>query len=445
MNPIARIWRGVASLFGGGQRALTAQKSVSHVTVGRVVSDDPVWITAEAGGGAGADPYTASLWVFACASLISQALASIPLGVFVGNELVEDHDLEGLFEAPTPEHDLNQWLQEWSLYLLLTGACYLEPYFYQRGRDRGLVESLWLYGEGEYRTLRSREGRRQIIGFERRHDNEKFGVDDVFLSRYVRPGARHNSRRVGVSPLEGAAREATVDRDAARWQASSFQNRVIPDGLFEIDSADLEIIRKAEAHIDEQWSDVLKARKPLVVGRNAKFVKLAQTVAEMDFVEARRDNKKAICSAFKVQTVLFDSAAATFANLDVARVLLYEHAVLPLLKIQTSTINRRIAPLYELGRKRIRVAPLLSKVDALLPLYRQRLKAGKELADLGCPAEQINRRLDLGLEGWIGWEKPRVTVAGARFAPEDVELETEAQIVDIEAARLALESEESAA
>lgn len=440
-----------------GRRVLGLQeKSISlspyqyPLTVGfDYRSNDPAW--ARVGLSAEGRHLTDSVWVYACCRLIAGAVTSIPLVVRdQRGQIHRYHPLLALLDEPTPDSDYIEWATRRVYNLLLTGTDYLELHFYE-GSHGAEPMQMWPYPEGIYRTETQDllQGRPLIQCYRRM--GEEVPKDKVVRTAYVSPTRWHQ----GLAPAAALAVETLADKEAATWQASSYSNRLLPDGVFTVPTDDMEQLKKFTEYMRTAWMNAKNAHMPIVMGggvmddmgavsgsRSVSYQRIAQTALEADFVNSRSQGMERITAGFGVPDVLFKASAATFANLPAARRWFWETTVVPLASMMLGPLNRRIAPYYRhMAAGPVSIEMDLTDVPALAPVFDEKLDRAKKMIDLGVPPAQVNRRLDLGFEAWDGWDHSRVGPGGARFPLNDVarpEAETDLVRAEIEALRAEL-------
>lgn len=424
----------IRRVFRGSSSNLPAPTSAKSITTGS--SDDPPWVFYPSASIRGAYDQSgalskelASVWVYACASLIARSVAAIPLKVLRDGEEVDPKTdpLARLLNKPAPNWTGTRLREAMTLYMELTGSTYLQKV---RSRARGesqwtehraalrrlgidslgMPVQLWPFGEDSYET----------------HINESQGVPATgFIPPYVRYYSDANGRRQeiwdvvqvlyhrvgdgnegeGLAPVEGARLEVASDAEAASWQAQSFQNRAVPDGVLTIMSDMTEDQWQAtQDHIKAQWSGPANAHRTVVIGaQKSSYMALARNAVELDFANGRKLTREGICGGMGTPPVLVGILdRATYSNLKQAELVFYRSTVLPKARLQLDAINREIAP--EFGAD-YEVVLDTSGVDALLQITSERWDLADKMWAKGVPMSQINNLLGLGLEAYPGWDR----------------------------------------
>lgn len=375
---------------------------------------DPAWTYSDTGA---PRQYQSATWIFACCSLIANELSSAKLLIKkrVGKqyEVVEDNNdkLYRLLQSPCDGFTQHEWCQARALHMLLTGSDYLlaeRSTIMGRSLNRdaeGLPVNLWPYPEGPVSTDTETTGHRRVKEFKFR-DGSRWQPVDVMRARFIRPGVDINKK--GLSPLEAAAGELSIDQAAKDCQIKSFENRMLPDIAFRITKGgdakkpyrvSTDQLNQTTKELMRAYAGMANARRPLVYA-NAEITELVNRLAEVDFLSTRKQSKDFICNAYKVPTVIFDAANSKFANLETALFYLWYHAVIPLNNILISTLNRRLAPEYG----DYQIAADYTTVDAMLPIMKARLEVAKGYVEMGVPVKQVAAKFNLGIDAFSGWE-----------------------------------------
>lgn len=347
-----------------------------------------------------------SLWVYNCASMLAELCGSIRLVATFNGVPQPDSKLQKLLNRPARGWRQAEWTAARAYHLLLTGTDYLHI---ERAKVRGqsalrgrgaLPASLWPYPQGEFRTELTQTPPHEVLYYVRTEDSLEVSESDCIRTRFVKP----NDMSRGLSPLEAAANEARVDINAAAWQAESYHNRAIPDGIMMFDEVlSQSQLDEADARIQQGLSGAGNARRSFAMGSSmkGKWIALSRNAVEMDFTNSRQMNKSFICGTYRVPSVLFDSSDATYANLETARFLLYEQGVLPLNELLIEGLNDELAPEYGAGWA---VVADLSQVYAMLPMIRARWETAKIPLDQGVPMDIVSEMFDLAVPSYPGSE-----------------------------------------
>jgi len=206
----------------------------------------------------------------------------------------------------------------------------------------------------------------------------------------------------GIGDLQAAARTVDTDNEAQDTQKVSMQNRGIPSGIFSFkDELNPEQFEERNRRVSEIYLEKTKRRAPWVLDNSATWTSMGLTPVEMDYIASRLTNKRDIAAAFGIDPWwLGDKEASTYNNVSEARKALYETCVIPLLDDVKSTLNLKIAPMYG----DITISYDLSNITALRDDYGKKVEQAQKLWQMGVPMEQINTKLEMGLDEFEGWD-----------------------------------------
>jgi HK97 family phage portal protein len=337
------------------------------------------------------DGFKRSVWVYACARLRANNIASIPWIVEIKKggdwEADPNHDLQKLIDRPNPAYDFSDMMRRAVFAMDLSGDAYLSKV---RNDGKRLIE-IWPLIPDKMDIYPSRD--RMISYYMYRHNSvsAKLLVSDVLHLKYAHPGDLY----YGLPPLQAAARAVDIDEEGEKWQKTSLQNMAVPPSAVVMEGD----ITQTQYDQTKQWvaeqSGPENARKPWVLA-NAKWQSLAQSAVDLDFIMGRKMTREEICSAFSVPPPLVGLYEnATLANIQTAREILWREGLIPVLDEIQGQMNLQLASEYP---EDIRITYDLSNVEALAENYTEKIDNARKLWGMGIPLSEINQRLKLGLE-----------------------------------------------
>jgi HK97 family phage portal protein len=211
----------------------------------------------------------------------------------------------------------------------------------------------------------------------------------------------------GMAPLEAAGRAVDTDTSAAKWNRNSMDNRAVPDAVVTYrDSLTPTQHKQALDMTRQEWQGPENARTPIVLGNAATVTKMSMTPVEMDFTASRRFNREEICSAFFTPPVVagfFDDA--TLANAEASWKAYYRSGVIPLLDVIRSGFRPTFVKLYQKPGQRLSLFYDTSQVEYLQQDFAAKWKTAGEMWRAGVPMQEINRRQELDLMEYPGWDQ----------------------------------------
>lgn len=441
--------RRLGRVFRGSSQTVPARVSQAKASSTSSASTDPPWVFNPTGsirlyGESGAlSKELATVWVYACVSLIARSVAAIPLKVTKGGELVDPKTdpLAKLLARPAPGWTGTRFREAMTLYMELTGSAYIQKVrvrsrgasqwmqHHRASGELGIPAELWPFGEDTYEAVINESAAvpstgfvRPAVMYYRGQRGERQEVWDVIQTLFHRVGDGNEGE--GLAPVDGARTEIASDEQAAAWQCSSFQNRAIPDGILTLAlDTTVDQYDEVEAQISGRWAGPENARRTIVLGGDkSKYHALSRTAVEMDYANGRKLTREGICGGLGVPPVLVGILdRATYSNLKQAELVFNRSTVLPIAEMQVEALQRELAPEfgedYEITLDR-------DAVDALLQLTAERWDVADKMWAKGVPMKQINDQLRLGLEPYPGWDVsylPNSVQAVGRLEDEDAE------------------------
>ncbi len=349
----------------------------------------------------------ATIWTFACGSLIARSMGSIPLRVMLNGEPAPaDDPLVKLLAQPAPNWSQARFLQASAYYSKLTGSAFWRiERLLTRGRsklhtDRAQPAELWPFGEDSYSATIQTQGRPVVTHYNDK-DGQQVDVEDVVQVIEVKPGSGNEG--VGLPVSCAAQGEIITEQAASAWQRKSLENKAVPAGILQLieDTTD-EQFDEAVKHFTETYAGALNAGKPMVIGNEAKWIQLAKTVVEMDLINGRKLTREGICAAFGVPPILVGILdRATYSNFDASELAFWKLTILPLIGSYIDSMNTELAPEFGPGYV---IEADLSRVDALMPMLDARVDIAKKLWSMGVPMSQLNEMFALGIAEFPGWD-----------------------------------------
>jgi HK97 family phage portal protein len=339
--------------------------------------------------------YKASTWVYACVRRLSDQAASVPLVVWKksGVRKVEwrrtkEHPLELLLQRPNPRMTGLGLNKSMTTYLNLAGNN-----FWYVVEVNGSPVELWPLRPDRVAPIPSKTD--FISGYEYNIEGHisRFSANDIVHFTFFDPGDDF----LGMSPLQAAAKIVDTDNEARDWNKNSMENRAVPPGGLSTDAnlSDPQFDR-LNNEIKDKYSGSRNARKPILLEAGLKWQSFAMSPVEMDFIESRKFNVTEICSSFGVDPILIGfNEKSSYNNYETAKKALWEDTIIPNLEDIVARINHDLTPRFG---DQFWVQPDLSDVPALQEKFDDKVKAGKELWQMGVPFSKINERLELGMD-----------------------------------------------
>lgn len=271
------------------------------------------------------EAYYKLVWVYACVSLISHCVASIPWCLYRrrGNNSmeIEEHPLLNMLNTKVnPNFSSKDFFDIWSTYLALQGK------FYAVYNNVIPTQIDPLYPH----LVRPIPDRQNFVsGFEYRIGGDTFNYDaDVVLwSKFFDPLDMYN----GLSPIRAQARTIDTENQAVDWNKTTLQNQAVPPGAITVTNPSPELQEKLRAEWLKRYGGPNNARVPLVLNaEKATYTNFGLSPVDMDFLEQRKINRIEICAGFGVPSQLVgDPEGQTYANYEEAQKAFWENTIIP--------------------------------------------------------------------------------------------------------------------
>ncbi len=158
----------------------------------------------------------------------------------------------------------------------------------------------------------------------------------------------------GLSPVEAAAYSIDQHNQSAAWNQALLQNGARPSGALVVKLSDgsngvlsEEQYQRVKQQVDEQFSGSSNAGRPLLLEGGLEWKEMSLSPKDMDFIEGKHSAARDIALAFGVPPQLLGIPGDnTYANLQEARLALWEQTVLPLAESTLDAVNHWLAPMF---------------------------------------------------------------------------------------------------
>ena len=294
--------------------------------------------------------YATSVPVYGAIRLRSEAVSRPPLRVY-------RRELAGSDEGLTwvgPSHDAQRLLdtvnRHWSsgdlwrateTYLSLWGAAY----WYLRLDAFGRATEIWPLRTDRVALIPDRDD--YIRGYLYTSPTgamQPLLPDEIVRFRYFNPLDDY----AGFSPIAPVRLTVDMGYDALVSNRSGMQNDGVPGVAFTAAVAPTE---EEIQRIYTQWADRYagprNARKPIVLGEGMSVENLGFSPRDMQYLQAMRWTVEDVARAYNVpKPLLHDLERATYANIETARRMFWETAVVPELNYFETVLNDSLLSRY---------------------------------------------------------------------------------------------------
>jgi len=324
-------------------------------------------------------------------SMIASAAASVPFllehkrGTQV--TVLDSHPLLSLLSRPNPRQGASELFEALYSYRLISGNAYvhaigphseapLELHSLRPDRisilpGQGGIPKAYRYKVGERAVdipVDSLTGQSRLLHLKHFHP-----MDDWY----------------GMSPIEAAAYSIDQHNECSAWNQALLQNGARPSGALLVKaehgnagSLSEQQYTRLKQQIDEQFSGAMNAGRPLLLEGGLEWKEMSLSPRDMDFVGIKNASARDIALALGVPPQLLGIPGDnTYANLQEARMALWEQTIIPVLHYMVAELNNWLVPMFD-NSLRLRVN--LQAVSALSGKYSeqwQRVSGASFLSD----------------------------------------------------------------
>ena len=288
---------------------------------------------------------------------VAQAASSVPFTLYAtgargGKKEVMAHALLDLLATPNPMQSMGEFFQALYHYKMIAGNAFVQAV----GAKNAAPGELYLLRPDRVAVIAGKgcmpAGYRYTVG----QQVTDFPVDRISgQSRILHLKNFHPLNDwYGLSPVEAAAYSIDQHNQAGAWNQSLLQNGARPSGALVVrgDSAtggalSEDQYNRVKSQIDEQFTGSANAGRPLLLEGGLDWKEMSISPKDMDFVLAKNSSARDIALAFGVPPQLLGIPGDnTYANLQEARLALWEQTVLPLVNATAGALNRWLIPMF---------------------------------------------------------------------------------------------------
>ena len=298
--------------------------------------------------------YRQNAIVYRCVNEIAHGAASIPWKAFQGDIELDEHPILRLLNRPNPTQAGVEYFQSLYSFLLLSGNSYAI-----RSDVNGAPRELYLLRPDRVRVKASKTS--MPTGYEYVIEGRvvnTYDADPVTGESEVKHLKLWNplDDYYGLSPLMAAAVDVDNHNEINKHNIALLRNGARPTGAIVFKpSDDRGLSVQLTDGQRQQLNDDLRTRfqgsdnagKPLLLEGDFDWKEMGLSPRDMDFLQQKHIAAKDIALCFGVPSQLIGVPdGQTYANVQEARLALYEETIIPLARRVESDFNEWLAPAF---------------------------------------------------------------------------------------------------
>lgn len=335
------------------------------------------------------NPYQDYGWVYVAVREIAVAVSQIPIKIMQGKDTEEKGDFARIFQSPNPQLNSYQLKEAIVSLLALDGNAFVVPWSEKQGRT---PDQLWVFGRSSMRPVYKSSGHVEAWEYQGKQ-KQTFPADEVVHLKLYNP----YDGTWGLSPVTAARLAMDTDYAAQQYNKSMLQNSATPSGVVTVDAplneSQLEVLKK-------QWEARHKGEKKAgnlaILQKGMDYKPIALSQKDMEFLEARRYNREEVLAIWQVpKSIVGITDDLNYATLMGQKRIFWQDTIMPYVRLIQDGFNSHFFPRFAPG---LRLEFDLSNVPELHEDYTARVDNAVKLANMGFPINDINDKLELGLE-----------------------------------------------
>ena len=355
----------------------------------------------EENGTAVTQPYSQSVWIYACVQAISGNIQRVPFRLYKerpsGREpkIIEKGPAYDVFTNPNPYMTQELLFSATMIFLSLYGECF---WILERENITQIPTEIWTFNPTRFKPIID-ERTTNILGWvymEGTKHEETFPASQIIHIKYFNP---YDDIR-GMSPI--TAGQISIDQDfyASQYNINFFKEGCEVGGFLTTD----------EEMDDDNWNRTLKQfenrhkgagkahRIALVSGQGAKFTEAKITQRDMEFIEGKKMTRQEIFAIYKVNEVVLGlyQDIKSYEGIKAAHKAFWEECLVPKITYMENLLWAKMFSKIEGGK--LYGAFDLANVGPLQVNYSEKIDTAMKMFHMGWPINQINQRLQMGMQ-----------------------------------------------
>lgn len=300
------------------------------------------------------DGYSQNAIVYRCVNEIAQGAASIPFRIKRDGESFETHPALSLLERPNPLQASVEYFQSLYSFLLISGNSYAlkiksgnvgvqELYLFRPDRINILPSGNYMPKAYEYKVSG------QVIAT---YDADpETGMSEVKHFKLWNPLDDY----YGLSPIYAASADIDLHNLIAKHNVNLLNNGARPTGAIVFNPKDAKSglsvrltddqRRQVSEDLNSRFTGAKNSGRTMLLEGDFDWKEMGLSPKDMDFLSAKNISARDIALCFGVPGQLVGIPdSQTYANVQEARLALYEETIIPLARRVQSDINEWLIP-----------------------------------------------------------------------------------------------------
>lgn len=293
---------------------------------------------------------------YRCATLVASTAASVPWLLYQANgEEIDCHPLLDLLDHPNPTQDGIGFLESVFINLQIAGNAYIEAV---EPRDGLGPTELYVLRSDRMKVIPGPQGLPQGYEYNVGGRLTRWGVDPLTGRGPILHIKHYHPLDdwYGMAPLEAAMLSVDQHNAASAWNQALLNQGARPSGALVFApkegpaSLSDDQVQRLRDELDQHYQGQSNAGRPLILEGGLDWREMSLSPKEMDWLAGRDAAARDIALAFGVPVQLIGiQGAQTYANMQEARMALYEETVLPLLSRVMAAFDHWLTPMYGEG------------------------------------------------------------------------------------------------
>ena len=312
------------------------------------------------------EAYNKNVVAYQSINRIADAIASVKLGIYRGEQELTEHPLISLLRRPNPMQSYSDYVRAKVSFIMLAGNGYEERFMVG-----GEVKELYQLRPDRMSILPSANGIPAAYIYKVNQNTTRWEMDPRTMTCDVRHLKLFNPLNdwYGMSPIEAGAYAIDQNNEAMNWMQSLLQNSARPSGALTVkDGSTLadDNFNRLKAQIEEQYSGSTNAGRPMLLEGGLEWQQMGMSPTDMGIIETKFASSRDVALAFGVPPQLLGIPGDnTYANYAEARLAFWEDTALPLLDMIVNDWNNWLGNLYGVTIK--------PDIDAISAIAEKRL------------------------------------------------------------------------